>query len=220
MKVILEIVIKIIEENCTTFRNQRGSHSNNIPKDRRVLFRKKRKLNKELQKGNTPDRKKQIEKAIGKIDKKLLNSHEEKTVVNDTRTIENIKSNPKYFFTYARKKLKTRSKIGPFDIEGEKFTGLLDICIKLVQQYSSAFSQPDPRYKIENSTEFFSINEESADPILDDIDFTRKSIIDAIKEVKNNATPGTDRFPVTYTFERMCRRAQRAPIYTMATLIK
>ena len=79
----------IIEENCTTFRNQRGSHSNNILKDRRVLFRKKRKLNKELQKGNTPDRKKQIEKAIGKIDKKLLNSYEEETVVNETRAIEN-----------------------------------------------------------------------------------------------------------------------------------
>merc|ERR1711874_155339 len=49
LKVILEIVIKIIEENCTIFRNQRGSHSNEIPRDRRVLFRKK-KLNKELQK--------------------------------------------------------------------------------------------------------------------------------------------------------------------------
>ena len=29
------------------------------------------------------------------------------------------KSNPKYFFTYARKKLKTRNKIGPFEINGE-----------------------------------------------------------------------------------------------------
>merc|ERR1711913_65347 len=56
LKLILEIDIKIIEENCTTFRNQRGSHTNNIPRDRRVLFRKKRKLNKELQKRNPPDR--------------------------------------------------------------------------------------------------------------------------------------------------------------------
>merc|ERR1711874_425228 len=111
--------------------------------------------NKELQKRNPPDRKKQIEKDIGEIDKKLLNSYEEENVVNETRAIENIKSNPKYFFTYARKKLKTRSKVGPFDIEGEKFTSLLDICIKLVQQYSS-FSQPDPKYKIENPIEFFS----------------------------------------------------------------
>ena len=39
---------------------------------------------------NPPNRKKRIEKAIGKIDKKLLNSYEEETVVNETRAIENI----------------------------------------------------------------------------------------------------------------------------------
>merc|ERR1711874_930608 len=44
LKVILEI-IKIVEENYTIFRNQRGSYSNEIPRDRRVLFKKK-KLNK------------------------------------------------------------------------------------------------------------------------------------------------------------------------------
>merc|ERR1711874_272116 len=99
-KVILE-VIKIIEENCTTFRNQQGSHTNKIPRDRRVLFRKKM-LNKELRKRNPSDRKKRIEKAIGEIDKKLLDSYEEENIVNETRAIEYIKSNPKYFFTYAR----------------------------------------------------------------------------------------------------------------------
>merc|ERR1711913_120212 len=62
LKAILEIVIKIIEENCTTFRNQRGSHTNNIPKDRWVLFRKKRKLNKKLQKKNPPKKKKKKKK--------------------------------------------------------------------------------------------------------------------------------------------------------------
>merc|ERR1711909_145286 len=183
------------------------------PKDRRVLFRKKKILNKELQKRSPPDRRKQIEKAICKIDKKLLNSYKEETVVNEARAIENIKSNPKYFFSYARKKLKTKNKIGPFDIEGEKFTSLSDICIKLVQQYSSSFSQPDPRYKIENPKEFFTMNEESAEPMLDDIDFTQKSIIDAIKDVKNNAAPGTDRFPVVLLKE--CAEELSEPLYIL-----
>ena len=89
LKVILEIVIKIIEENCTTFGNQRGSHSNKIPRDRRVLFRKKKKLNKELQKSNPPDKKKWIEKAIVEIDKKLLDSYEKENIVNEARAIEN-----------------------------------------------------------------------------------------------------------------------------------
>ena len=127
LKVFLEIVTKLIEENCTIFRNQSGLRSNRIPKDRRTLFRKKRILNKNLQKGNPPDRKKLIEKAIGEIDKKLLNSYEKENIVNELRAIENIKSNPKYFFTYARRKLKTRKKIGPFDMEGKKITSLSEI---------------------------------------------------------------------------------------------
>ena len=156
LKVILEIVIKIIEENCTTFRNQRGPHSNEIPRDRRVLFKKKKKLNNKLQKSIPTDKKKWIEKAIGEIDKKLLDSYEKENIVNEARAIENIKSNPKHFFSYARKKLKTRNKIGPFEIKGEKITSLLEICMKLVEQYSSSFSQTDPEKKIDNPTEYFS----------------------------------------------------------------
>ena len=58
-------------------------------------------------------------------------------------------------------------------MEGEKITSLSVLCIKLVQQYSSSFSRPDPRYNTENSIEFFSINEENAEPLLEDIDFTQ-----------------------------------------------
>merc|ERR1711874_254829 len=83
LNVILEIVIKIMEENCTTFRNQRGSYSNEIPRDRGVLFKKKKKLNNELQKSIPTDKKKWIEKAIGEIDKKLLDSYEKENIVNE-----------------------------------------------------------------------------------------------------------------------------------------
>ena len=72
---------------------------------------------------------------------------------------------------------------------------MVDICIKLAEQYSSSFSQSDPISIIENPKEFFSIDEENTGPKLCDFDFTQKPIIDAIGEVKNNAAPGTDRFP-------------------------
>merc|ERR1711874_842959 len=62
LKVILEIIIKIIEESCTTFRNPRGTHSNNIPQDRRVLFRKKKKQKKKPRKKNPPKKKKKKKK--------------------------------------------------------------------------------------------------------------------------------------------------------------
>merc|ERR1712055_1151759 len=55
--------------------------------------------------------------------------------------------------------------------------------------------------------------EESAEPMLDDIDFTQKSIIDAIKDVKNNAAPGTDRFPVVLLKE--CAEELSEPLYIL-----
>ena len=69
---------------------------------------------------------------------------------------------------------------------------MVDICNKLEEQYSSSFSHPDPKFKIENPKEFFTIDEKDACPKLCDIDFTQKSIIDAIGDVKNNTAPGID----------------------------
>ena len=122
----------VVSEGAFVVFYSKGCMTDEIPRDRRVLFKKKKKLNNELQKSIPTDKKKWIEKAIGEIDKKLLDSYEKENIVNEARAIENIKSNPKYFFTYARKKLKTRNKIGPFEMKGEKITSLLEICIKLV----------------------------------------------------------------------------------------
>ena len=52
--------------------------------------------------------------------KKLLLSHEMEKIDNERRAIENIKSNPKHFFAYAKKKLKNKSKVGPFKLNREK----------------------------------------------------------------------------------------------------
>ena len=48
LKVIVDIVIKIVENNCNIFEIRGGTQSNNIPRDRRILLRKKKKLYKKL----------------------------------------------------------------------------------------------------------------------------------------------------------------------------
>ena len=202
-----------MDENCEIFESRGGTQSNNIPRDRRILLRKKKKLHKKLRNTNSAESKVELEDSISEIDKKLLESHDEENITKETRALEKIKSNPKHFYAYANKKLKTRSKIGPFDINGEKFDKLADICIKLVEQYSSSFSQPDPKFKIENPKEFFSTNEENVGPKLDDLVFTQESIIEAIGDVKNNAAPGTDRFPAILLKE--CVNELSEPLYIL-----
>merc|ERR1712121_55218 len=60
---------------------------------------------------------------------------------------------------------------------------------------------------------FFSMNDVKAKSVLGDIDFTQKSIIDAIKVIKNNAAPGTDRFPVVLMKE--CADELSEPLYIL-----
>merc|ERR1712030_50698 len=212
LKVVLETVVKIIEENCTMFKSHGGPQLNKIPRDRRIL--QKKKLNLKLQNNNLGnDRKTQLEITIREIDKKLLDSHKEEKIVNETHAIENIKTNPKHFFAYAKKNLKTRSTIGPFEIHEERFEKLSEICTKLAEQYSSSFSQPDPDFKIENTKDFFLTDEETTGPKLCDVDFTKKSIINAIKDIKNNSAPGTDRFPATLLKE--CAEELSEPLYIL-----
>ena len=57
------------------------------------------------------------------------------------------------------------------------------------------------------------MNEECTGPILGDIDFTPKSIMDAIKEVKNNAAQGTDHFPAILLKE--CAEELSEPLYIL-----
>merc|ERR1711942_456176 len=61
--------------------------------------------------------------------------------------------------------------------------------------------------------EFFSMQNENTGPLLVDIDFTQKSIIDAIKEVKNNAALGTDRFLAILLKE--CAEELSEPLYIL-----
>merc|ERR1711888_516748 len=52
-----------------------------------------------------------------------------------------------------------------------------------------------------------------AGPNLCDINFTQKYIIDAIGDVKNNAAPGTDRFPATLL--KKCAEELSEPLYIL-----
>ena len=73
-------------------------HKHKIPSDRKILLRKKKKLNLKLKRCNTRERN-CIESAIIDIDKKLLDSHKNEKIESETRAIKNIKINPKHFFT-------------------------------------------------------------------------------------------------------------------------
>ena len=72
-----------------------------------------------------------------------------------------MKANPKFFFSYAKKRQKTRVKVGPFL---DTNTGELNLdpdhtaqCLS--DQYSSVFNQPRPEWSIPDMEDFFRVFE-------------------------------------------------------------
>ena len=70
LRVIMEIVMNIIEVNCKKFKNQGNSKKIKIPRDRRILLRKNKKLKLKFRCKLSSERKNYLEQAIRNIDKK------------------------------------------------------------------------------------------------------------------------------------------------------
>merc|ERR1711874_858854 len=79
---IIEKEMKIIEKKTSKFKFPRVSQINKIPRDRKILLRKKRKLISKLIRCYT-NKKSNIENAIANIDKKLLKSHKDEKIENE-----------------------------------------------------------------------------------------------------------------------------------------
>ena len=69
----------------------------------------------------------------------------------------NIKKNPKAFFSFARSRQKTRSRIGPFlDSATGPTTPDPDFAAGVLSdRYKSVFVQPRSEWKVDNPSEFF-----------------------------------------------------------------
>ena len=73
--------MKAVDENSSKFKQPRGRKQQNIPKERRILLRKKKKLKTSLKKKNlSSNRKETIEKSILDIDTNLLFSHQNERI--------------------------------------------------------------------------------------------------------------------------------------------
>ena len=117
--------------------------------------------------------------------------------------------NPKYFYSYAKRHSKTKTRIGPlFDkTKNDYVSNSKEMADILQKQYQSVFSSPK-----ENQNQIIHDNEDSI-PILNDIDFTKSDFVEAIKTISNNAAPGPDGFSAV--FLKNCSEELATPFYAI-----
>ena len=162
-----------------------------IPRDRRILMRRRARINKRIQNMKSPSRKEKLLHELISIEKQLQKSRKSSKTYEERKAVESIKKNSKYFFTYAKKYSKLHHNIGP--LKNEKGEYIYDnklIAEMFSKQYSSVFSEPTKNnYTAE---EIFPHNHESQ---LSDLDLTDNMFLEAIKELSPSSASGPDGIP-------------------------
>ncbi len=170
-------------------------YKGNIPRNRKVLMRKRTKLRKKLRNTNNTEILMQTENKITTIEEKLKRSVESENDRKEIKAVSCIKTNPKYFYKYAANKSVVRASVGPLtDSHGRIINEPQEIVEVLLLQYKSVFSNPMIDKTINSPIDFFHEDTECTSK-LTDIDLSQYNIEEAIKEIANKSAAGPDHFP-------------------------
>ena len=186
-----------------------------IPNKRLALIRRKKRLNSKINcrkfvRENFPENLIQkLEKKKAEVEEEIRKSIVEEKESKEIKAIEQMKSNPKMFYTYMKKFSKSDSKIGPLaDDEGNIHSDAKAKAEILQKQYTKVFSNPDNA-----STDHLSKPDELQYPTLEDIEFTMDDVKKAIDSIPNFAAPGPDKLPATLL--KSCKEQLAYPIYKL-----
>ena len=211
--ILSSILYEALELFCPRYKNPPGRTNYIIPRDRRILFRQRKRKMKTLQ-GLSPNsaRALRISTEILEIEQRLKASLEAENMAEENKAIANIGVNKKFFFSFANKHQKVKSGIGPLKVNGQLITSPDDISECLSNQFSSVYSTPDPNHKIEDPESFFDLTDCDL-PSLQDIEFTEEMIEKAIDSLKANSAAGPDH--ISALLLKSCKRELRKPIFLL-----
>ena len=157
-------------------------------------MRSRRKLQKQMQSAQSESRKLSLRRKLIEIEKQLQASHRNESSAEESKAVSKIKTNSKFFYSYAQRFSKVRVGIGPLlNASGNLTADASEMSEILSEQYSSVFSKP--RLSDSEISSLFKSSQESNSPSLDNISFDIDDIEEAIKELSPNSAAGPDNFP-------------------------
>lgn len=159
-----------------------------IPRERKNLMRRRSRINKLILRITSPARKLRLSKELVEIEKSLQKSYKKSKTTQEQLATNSVRKNPKYFFNYAKKFSKKKTKVGPLLDKNKKYENNPKKMAELLSEhYSSMFSNPKPETPTNEVTE--------PTPTIQELTFTEEDIKDAISELSSNSAPGSDGFP-------------------------
>ena len=158
-----------------------------IPRERKILMKKRTRHRRQYKAATTQARKDSSFSKLTEIEAKLQESYATQDQREEDKAVEAIKSNPKYFYSFASRRSKSHNPIGPLtDDYGNHVSDPKEMANILSNQYKGAFSTPTQNPGVPSPARLTQI---------DDISFHHDLMGKAIDEVSSNSAPGPDRFP-------------------------
>ena len=182
-----------------------------IPNQRRSLMRRRTALKKRYVASKSQTSREALMKKLVYIEKQLQRSHDENRHLTEARAVEKIKSNPKFFYTFAKRFSQVKIGVGPLINSAKQLISAPRKMAEILsEQYSSVFSAPR-HDNISMDSLFPDLdNDMPKSPSLSNITFTDAELAEAMNELSSNAAPGPDCFPAILL--RKCSTSLSSPL--------
>ena len=174
-----------------------------IPRARRILWRKRRRYQGKMTPDMPAHQRLVIRRKMESIERQIGEGIKEDLQKEEERAIKSIKKNPKYFYSYAKRKTTTRAAVGPLVSGAETVTDPRAIGDIMQDQYKKSFSHPDgplPAFP----------DDERGDMLFS---FTRANIEQAMGQLRDHSASGPDNVPAVLL--RNCKNALSLPLYIL-----
>ena len=97
-----------------------------------------------------------VSEELEEVEEELSQHYNERRKKEEANAIEEIKKNPKFFFSYAKRFSKTKDSIETFILEdGTLVTDPYEQAEMLRKQYDSIASEPKQEFKVTDTNNFF-----------------------------------------------------------------
>ena len=177
-----------------------------IPRERRLLMARRRRINKRLLHITSPSNKSALNIELIEIEKKLQKSYQFSREASEAKAVKNIKKNSKFFYAFAKKFSKVKSNIGPLKDGDNIVFDNSKMANMLAEQFSSVYSSP--KGTIPSAESLFSGS--NLTPSLSDIPFDTNDMIEALESLNSFSGSGPLRFPSV--FLKKCKHQFAVPL--------
>ena len=159
-------------------RSRSGARMNRM---RRLLWRRLAKVRKALKTTTSTQKAADLLQKMWQLERELNSDYTATNNSMEDEAVFKIKTNSKYFFTFAKSRQNTRAKVGPFLDEDRKPNSSADFAAEsLRKQYDSVFAKPRDSWKVTDSESHFRSEDNEAS--LQDITFSTEDIEKACSE--------------------------------------